>query len=369
VVLLVVASTVCGAATTAEVLMAGRVVQGVSAALTMPAALALVITTFAEPAERNRALAAWSAVGGIGATAGLLLGGLVTDGAGWRWVFWANVPIGLVILMLVPVLLRAAPRHPARLDVPGAAVVSLGLAAVVYGVSRVPTLGWWHPETVGLMALGVVLCGVFVLVEARTDEPLVPLHLFRNRLLVAGNVTLVVAGMCVDGLLFTVTNLTQTGLGWSAREFALLTSVMTIVSTGTAWIAQRRVGAVGTRPVAATGMALLVLTGLTMAAGTDGTRPAYLLSVGMLFFGAGMGAAFVAGSIAALSDVDEADSGIAAGLQNVSFGVGTTLGVAVLATVAAASDGYWPALLAGAVLATVGLMTVTYLMPPGRRQE
>jgi MFS family permease len=362
-VLLVVASAVCGAATTGGVLLAGRVVQGVSAALTMPAALALVITTFAEPAERNRALAVWAAVGGIGATAGLVLGGLVTDGVGWRWVFWATIPVGLVGIALAPVLLRRSRRRPVGLDISGAALVTVGLAALVYGVSRVATVGWRHAETLGPMVLGVVLCGAFVVVEGRSADPLVPLRLFASRSLVAGNVALVVAGMCVDGLLFTVTTLTQTGLGWSAWDFAALASLMTVVSSAASWNAQRRIGVVGTRGVAASGMGLLALTGLTMAASTGGTQPAYLLAVGMLLFGAGMGGAFVAGSVAALSDVGEADSGIAAALQNVSFGVGTTLGVAVLATVAAATDDYGVAFVAGAALATLGLVAVLVLMP------
>jgi len=334
-VLLVVSSLACGVAPGPGVLLAGRVGQGVSAALTMPAALSLLLATFPGEAERNKALAAWSAVGGIGATAGLVVGGLVTSGVGWRWIFLGNVPVGLVMIALCPLLLRPVAPRPGRLDLRGAVVVSAALAAFVYGVSQVPTMGWLAPRTAGLMLTGLALGVWFARLERRTPDALLPPRLFQNRSLVRGNVVLVAAGMCVDGLLFALTNDTQGRRGWSAWDFALLTSVMTITSVGAAWLAQRLVTAVGTRIVAAAGLVLLALTSVLLMVATGVADPVVLLVTGMVLFGLGMGASFVAGSIASLSGVPARDSGVAAGVQNVSFGVGTTLGVAMLSTVAA----------------------------------
>ena len=366
--LLTVASAICGAAGSTGVLLAGRAAQGIAAALTMPAALSLVITIFTAEVDRNRALAAWSAVGGIGATAGLVLGGLVTDGLGWRWVFFSTVPIGLVLLAMVPAVLPPTPARPGRLDLLGALIVTLALAAFVYGVSGVPTRGWWHVQTLGAMVAGLLLGTLFVVVEARTRSPLVPLRLFARRHLLAGNLILVIAGMCVDGLLFTLTNLTQGGFGWSAWGFAALASIMTVVSIGATWAAQRLVGVLGTRRIAAAGLFLLVLGSAAFAVSVASAVPVHLLVVGMVLFGGGMGAAFVAGSIAALADVDPPDTGIAAGLQNVSFGVGTTLGVAILATVLGADgDGYRAAFLAGAVIATIGVVVALAVTPRAER--
>jgi len=363
--LLVVASLVCGLAPTPAVLISARVGQGVSAALLMPAALSLVVSTFDDESERNKALAAWSAVGGMGATGGLLLGGVVTQALGWPWVFLVNVPVGLVMLALCPVLLVSA-RPVAgrvRLDVPGAMLVTVALGLIVYGTSRVPDDGWLRPGASGCVVAGLVLLIVFVMVEARTRMPLLPLRLFRSRSVVGGNLVLVAAGMSVDGLLFTMTNETQGTLGYSAWRFGLLTSVMTVSSVGAAYLAQRGVALRGVRVVAAVGTTMLGLTCLTMAWSTYVARPGWLLLLGMLLFGLGMGGAYVAGSIASLADVGDADTGIAAGLQNVSFTIGTTLGVALLSTVAATRAttaqvapmaGYRAAFVAGVAIALAG---------------
>ena len=354
--LLVISSLICGCATGPAMLLAGRVAQGVSAALTLPAALSLLLASFPEPAERNRALAAWSAVGGIGATAGLVVGGLVTSGLGWRWVFLGNVPIGIAMIVLAPLVLRSPAGRPGRLDVRGALVVSGALAAFVYGVGQVPTAGWLSLRTTGLIVIGLAACGCFVWLESRTPDALLPLHLFRNRSLVRGNVVLFAAGMCADGLLFTLTNHTQGELRWSAWDFALLTSVMTVTSVGAAGLAQRLVASAGTRLVAAGGLVLLACTGVVLALSTRLAEPLGVQVAGMLLFGLGMGASYVAGSIASLDAVPDQDAGVAAGLQNVSFGLGTTLGVATLSTVAAGdAAGYGAAFLVGAAVGLLGL--------------
>lgn len=382
--LLVVSSLACGLAPSAVILIGARVVQGIAGAVLMPAALSLVMNTFPSGRPRTAALATWSAIGGIGATAGLLLGGLVTQGLGWQWVFWINVPVGLVTMALSPVVLREPARQlgSLRIDVPGTVTITLGLALVVYGITMVPERGWFDVQSALPLGLGLASLAGFAWVESHSDEPIVPARLLRSHALVGGNLVLVAAGMCVDGLLFTLTLFTQKTLGYSALQFGLVTAIMTTVSVGATYLAQRAMGRFGTRPVATTGLALLGLTCLTFAGTVRWGGTVAALGVGMLLFGLGMGGAFVAGSVASLADVPEADSGIAAGLQNISFSLGATLGVATLSTVAAATashltsggtsprvgaaGGQQAAFVVGAVLALAGCLA-TRVIPRGGR--
>lgn len=365
--LLVVASGVCGTASSAAVLIGARIGQGVAGALLIPSALALVIAMFADEAGRNKALAAWSAIGGIGATAGLLLGGLVTTGLGWQWVFLVNVPVGLGMLALCPLLLdeTSGRGEPGTVDVAGIVTMTAGLALLIYGTSQAPSLGWDDWRTLGGVAAGGLLLVAFVHVERRSEAPIVPPRLLGSRRRAAGCATLFVAGMCVDGLLFTLTLYTQRTQGWSALRFGAMTAVMTSCSVAAAWVAQRAIARVGTRLVSAAGLALLcatclVFTGAVTSASTG------LLVAGMVVFGFGMGCAFVAGSVASLEGVAEGDAGIAAALQNIAFGTGTALGVAALATIAAASagspaGGSRAAFLGGMAIAALGLAVTVIL--------
>jgi MFS family permease len=182
-------SLLCGLAWTGGVLIAARVVQGASAAIMAPTALSILMTTFEEGAERNKALGIWSAIGALGATAALLIGGPLTDGLGWEWIFFINVPVAAVLLALSPALLResrdAGPRR--TYDVAGALTVTGALVALVYAVSEAPRVGWGDDQTIGLLVLSVALATVFVRVESRSAAPLVPLRIFRSRSLVGGN--------------------------------------------------------------------------------------------------------------------------------------------------------------------------------------
>ena len=372
--LLALASLGCGLAPSAAVLIAARAAQGASAALLMPAALSLVMSTFPEGGERNKALAAWSAIGGTGATAGLLLGGLVTAGLGWRWVFFINVPVAIVMLLLCPVLVREPGRGGGSraLDLAGALTITGGLALLIYGISEVPALGWLDPRTLGAVCLSVVVIAAFIRIESRARSPMLPLRLLRARTAVAGNLVLLTAGVTVDGLLFILTLYTQRVLGYSAVTFGLITAIMTVSSVGAAYLAQRAIGRLGARPVARSGLGMLVLTCLGFAAASAGGGSLLALAACMLLFGLGMGCAYVAGTVASLEGVPEQDSGIAAGVQNISFSLGTTLGVAALSTIAAAASGHvlsWPgtghlaalaggyraAFIGGALLAALGL--------------
>jgi MFS family permease len=277
-----VASMLCGLATAGWVLIGARVVQGAAAAVMSPAALSLLTTTFTAPAERNRALGVWSAVGGTGATAGLLVGGVLVDGPGWRWVFFLNVPLCAAMLALAPVLLTESTERATRL---------------------------------------------------------LPLRLLRSRTLLGGNAVMLVAGMAVDGMLFTLTLYAQGVLGWSAVAFGLAVAVMTLASVAGSWAAQRAATRAGFRPVAAAGMVLLAGACTLLTGVSPGGGFARDLLPGLVLFGLGMGAAFVAGSIASLAGVRAEDSGAASGLQNTSFNLGTALGVALLSTVAVARTG------------------------------
>jgi MFS family permease len=365
--LLVLSSAACGVASSAAVLICARIGQGVSGALLIPSALSLIIAMFADDADRNKALATWSAIGGIGATAGLLLGGLVTTGLGWQWVFLVNVPVGLAMLALCPLLLDEAPGQdgPEELDVAGIVTMTLGLALLIYGTSQVPSLGWRDWRTTGGVLAGGLLLLSFVRVERTSDAPIVPPRLLGSRVRAAGNATLFVAGMCVDGLLFTLTLYTQRGQGYSALRFGAMTAVMTICSVVAAWIAQRAITSVGTRLVAAGGLALLCGTCIIFAWAVTAASTGLLVG-GMVVFGFGMGCAFVAGSVASLEDVAEPDAGVAAALQTIAFGIGTALGVATLATVAAATagspaSGSRAAFLGGVVIAAVGFAVTVAL--------
>ena len=337
---LVIASLGCGLAPSAAVLIVARVALGVSGALLLPAALALLTGTFPNPEARARALGVWAAVGGVGATAGLLLGGAVTAGLGWRWVFLAIVPLALLMLALGPAtLVEPARREEARpLDLPGTLTFCAGLGLAVYAVTQLPDSGWRSPRVLATGAAGALLLVAFARVEVRSEHAIVPPRLLRTRSVLAGNLTLVAAGMCVDGLLFTLTLYTQRRLGYSALQFGLVTAVMTATSAGAGWLGQHAVQRRGTAPVATVGLGLLALTGILFALATTVGGLALVL-VGMVVFGFGMGGAFVSGSVASLRDVEETEAGVAAAIQNISFGSGATAGVAILSAVAGAVGG------------------------------
>ncbi|GAA2098804.1 MFS transporter [Actinomadura alba] len=378
-VLRVASSLLCGLAWSGEVLIAARALQGVSAAIIAPAALSMVMAGFPEGPERNRALGVWGGVGGVGATAGLLLGGVITDGLGWPWVFLLNVPVGIAVFALAPILLRESrDPGPARaFDTTGALTVTAALALLAYMIITVPEAGWASGRTAGLLLAVAVLVGLFVLVESRSAAPLVPLRILRSPGLVGGNLVILAAGMTVDGMLVTLTAYVQQLRGWSALQFGLAAAVMTVTSVGGALFCQRLVTRSGVRSVAAAGTVLLSAACVLMATAVAGAGSTGVLLVGLLIFGAGMGGAFVCAQIAALTGVAEEESGLAAGLVDTSFAMGTALGVAICSSVALARtqalggsaphaliDGYQAAFGAAAVLAVLGSAAVLTL--PGR---
>ena len=252
-------SLACGLAPGAEVLIAARVLQGVSAAIMAPTALSLLMTVFPEGPERNKALGIWGGIGGVGATAGLLIGGPITDALGWEWIFFINVPIGVGLLALTPRLLPESvdPDCVRCFDVAGAVTVTSGVLALVLAIAEAPDAGWGSPQTIGLLAGSAGLLVTFVWIEARSTGPLVPLRIFRSRSLIGGNLVLLTAGMCVDGMLVIATLYAQNVLGYSTIQFGLMTAVMTVTSVVGAYTAQNLVGKLGPQPVAIAGMTLI----------------------------------------------------------------------------------------------------------------
>ncbi|MEV6999777.1 MFS transporter [Streptomyces sp. NPDC093982] len=375
-------SLLCGFAWAAGVLVAARAVQGVSAAVMAPSALSILLNTFDEGPERNKALAIWSGSGGFGATAALLVGGPLTDGLGWQWVFFLNVPVALLLLALSPVLLRES-RTETRArsyDPVGAFTITAALVACVYAVVEAPGAGWLSARTLGLLAGAVLLALLFVRIEARSVAPLVPLRLMRSRSLIGGNLVVILLGACAFGMSYTLSQYGQAVLGYSPLVFGLANVVMPAGAVVGSYAGQALVTRVGARPVAMGGLALVGAGSLLLAGvPVDGGFVRDLLP-GLILFGPGLGACAVAGAIAALTGVGERESGVASGINTAAFQIGGAFGVAVVTSVAvsyatgpeplaALTAGHRAAFTACAVLAAAGLACALVLLRGPRRRR
>src|SRR3954453_1036387 len=374
-----VASALCGLAPSGSALIAFRALQGLGAAAMTPAALSTLMTTFAEGAARNKAIGAWGAVGGLGATAGWVIGGPLGDGPGWEWVFYLNVPIGLVLLVLALRLLpESRDASVARsFDGPGALAVTGGLALLVYTLVDAPNAGWGSPRTIALFALAGVLLISFVAIEQRAREPLLPLRIFRSRSLVAANVGLGFAAASIYSMSFVLALYGQEVLGYSALEFGFAGLVLPLTAAVGAAVGQGVVTRAGSARVSAISMAALIV-GFVLLAGVSvhGSYVADMLPA-LIVFGPALGAAFTAYSIATLAGVRERDAGIASGLNNTFEQIGGAFGTAVLATVASAhtrdllqahvpvraalNEGFQLAFTAGIVFPVLGVVASAFL--------
>jgi EmrB/QacA subfamily drug resistance transporter len=331
------ASFACGLASSSGFLVGARMVQGLGAAIISPAALSILTTTFAEGKERNTALGVWGAIAGTGGAAGVLLGGVLTDWVGWEWIFFINVPIGLAVIALAPRLLQESrvESEERRFDVAGAASVTLGLVVLVYALVGTTTHSWIAPRTLGLFALSAVLLIVFVAIELRVPQPVLPLSIFRLRTLAGANIVGFLLGSSIFSMFYFLSLYQQFVLGYSPLKTGigyLAIAVTIIISAG---VSQAIVTRVGVRPVLTLGMVLLTI-GLLWFTQIDahGSYATDLLP-GYLLAGVGLGFAFVPDAIAALEGVTPEQAGIASGLINTSQQVGGALGVAILTTVAA----------------------------------
>jgi len=340
------------------------------------------MTTFPEGAERNKALGIWGSTGAIGGTAAWLVGGPITDGLGWEWIFFINVPVAGLVAGLSPLLLdeSRALVGERRFDVTGAVTITAALVALVYAVVEAPQAGWGAGQTVGLLALAAVLTAVFVAIESRSAAPLAPLAVFRSRSLVGGNLVLFALGTMGFGVPFILTQYAQEVLGWSPIQFGLASVVMPVTAVIGTFVAQTIATRGGVRRVAVVAMALTGLGSLLLTQVSVGGSYLGDLLLALLFLGPGIGAAYVAGSIASPSGVAETEAGLASGLNNASFQIGGAVGVAILSTaavsgasagepLAALTDGYGSAFAVAVAVAALGMVAAGLLLGSRSRER
>jgi EmrB/QacA subfamily drug resistance transporter len=333
------ASLAGGLSTSEPQLIAARAIQGMGAAIISPAALSIITTTFAEGAERNRALGVWGAVAGAGGAAGVLLGGLLTEFLGWEWVLLVNVPITLVAAVLAPRLLIES-RHPTAtsFDIPGALSVTAGLALLVYGLVNTVDVGWGSGETLAILGAALALLVVFVTIESRSRNPLMPLTIFRLRTLSGANVVGLLVGMSLFSMFFFISLYLQQVLGYEPLKAGLAYLPLSILIILSAGAASQLVTRVGFKPTLVSGM-LLISVGLlwfSQVSAPGGTYVGDVLFPSMIV-AVGLGLAFVPVTIAAVTGTQPGEAGLASGLINTSQQIGGALGLAIAATVANAT--------------------------------
>src|SRR5215210_3525500 len=371
--LFAVASLAGGLAQSDVWLVAARAVQGLGAALISPAALSILATTFAEGAERNKALAVWGAVAGSGGAVGVLLGGMLTEWAGWEWVLFVNTPIGIAAALIAPRLLRESRDESSpSFDLAGAVTVTAGLALLVYTLVDANDAGWGSTQTVGLGALSLVLLAAFVFIELRRRYPLVPFSIFGLRTLRAANVIGLLLGMSLFSMFFFISLYMQQVLGYDPLKAGLAylpLAGLIIISAGGA---SQLIARLGFKPVLIVGL-LFTAAGLFWFSQVSAPGGSY---VGDVLFpemlaAVGLGLSFVPVTIGSVTGTKPSEAGLASGLINTSQQVGGALGLAILSTIAtnrtqavfdsgardpkiAFTEGFQDAFLAGGVIALAG---------------
>jgi EmrB/QacA subfamily drug resistance transporter len=371
-VVLGVGSLVAGTAGSPAVELVGRAVQGAGSALVAPAALTLLFTIFgATPRELTKALAVYGAAAPAGGTAGVFLGGVLTQFASWPWVFFINVPLAAAVVLLTPSVMPAGPARSGSVDVAGATTVTLGLGSIVFAVVRAPEVGWTSASTLLAGLVGVLLVGVFVGLQARTREPLVRLGIFKAPNLAAANAAQFFLGAAWIPMFFFVNLYLQRvlGLGAFASGAALLPLTVTIM-VGMVTVAPRLIARFGPKTLTVAGLGTLA-AGLTWLSfiRADGS---FLFDVlpASLVTAAGMAMAFIPSLGLALSSAAPQEAGLAAGIVNTNYQIGSALGLAAMTAVATAfgsdgsatdlvglTDGYAAALIGAAAIAAVGAVT------------
>jgi len=331
------ASLACALATGDGFLIGARAVQGIGAAVMLPASLSIVMNMFEEGAERNKALGIWGALAASGATVGLVLGGLLTRYAGWQYIFYLNVPIAIATLLLVP---RTVPESRLattrrRFDALGALTGTAGLALLVDAVSQAPQYGWGGTRTIAVLAVAAALLVAFVVTESRVESPLLPLEIFRRRTLTGANTAGLLLGASFYAFFFVGTLYMQEVLHYSPLQAGVAWLAASITSVGLAGLSQYLVTRIGPKIVMAIGMTLIG-TGVLWATQVPvhGQYIGHLLGP-FAVAGAGTAFAFIPISIAGLAGVEERRAGLAAGLLNTSQQLGGAIGIAIASSVAA----------------------------------
>jgi len=338
VVIFTVGSFICGLAQSELWLILARGGQGLGAALVSPAALSIVTTTFSEGAERTKALGVWAAIAVGGGAVGLVLGGILVEAFSWPWIFFVNVPVGIVTFVLSLRLVPESKDEEAHrsFDLAGAATVTAGLVALVWGIVRSSQSGWGSVEVIGFLTLAAVLLGAFVVIESRSAEPLVRLSIFTVRTIRGANVAMFVVAAGLFSMFFFNTLYLQRVLGYSPIQAGLAFVPFTIGIIVGAGLSQRLVPALGAREVPLIGLGLAVAGVLLFLRLTpEGTSYVVDLLPGIMLTSIGMGLTFVPVTLIATSGIPAGDAGLASGLFNTSQQVGGALGLAVLSTIAA----------------------------------
>jgi EmrB/QacA subfamily drug resistance transporter len=379
--LFTLASLGCGLATSQATLIGARALQGLGGAIVSAVALSLIVTLFTEPAERVKAMGVFGFVAAGGGSIGVLLGGVLTDVLNWHWIFLVNVPIGALVIVLARLVLPAAHIAPAsrRLDVAGAATVTISLVLAVFAIVNGNEIGWTSARTVGLLVVAGALFGLFIAFEARVSVPLVPLGLFRQRNFSTSSVVGVLWAAAMFAWFFLSALYLQLVLGYSPLEvgLAFLPSNLIMAMLSLGWSA-RLVMRFGIRVTLATGLLMAAAgLGLFARAPVDGVFIVDVLP-SMILLGLGAGMALNPLLLAAMNDIDESEAGFASGVVNTSFMLGGALGLALLASVAAArseslvasgeapigalTGGYRAAFLLGAIFAAAAAVLSAVLV-------
>jgi EmrB/QacA subfamily drug resistance transporter len=383
IVLFTLASLFAGLAWSEASLITARAVQGLGAAVITPAALSILSTTFTEGRERNIALGVWGAVGGFGAAAGVLLGGVLTSALSWSWIFFVNVPVGVTGFVLAPVLLKESrDANVKSFDAVGAVLVTSGLSSFVYAITRAGQEGWLAGSTVAFFAAALVLLVGFVVWELRHPEPLMRIGILRIKTVTGANVAGFILGTATFSLFLMLTLYMQQVLGYSPMKTGVAYLAVAGGAIFTSAIAAQLVTRIGVKPALVIGMTSLT-AGLVYFTQVS-VHGSYLgdLLPGFLLIAVGLGFSFVPISIAALAGIQPAEAGLASGLINTSQQIGGALGIAALSTIAtsrtsdalargathsqALVDGFHGAFFAGVTLAAIGIVAALTLI---RRDE
>ena len=316
-------------------LITARAFQGLGAAIITPAALSILSTTFHEGRERNIALGVWGAVGGFGAAAGVLMGGILTDALSWEWIFFVNVPVGVLAIVLAPILLDESRDSSVKtFDLPGAVLVTAGLSSLVYAITQAGQEGWLAGTTIGFAVVSLALLAGFVGWELRHPEPLMRFGLLRTKTVAGANVAGFIMGTAMFSMFLMLTLYMQQVLGYSAMETGV--AYLAVAGTAIIWsgVAAQLVTRIGVKPVLVSGMTFLTAGLIFFTQVSVGGSYVTDLLPGFLLIGVGIGFSFVPITIAALAGVEPAEAGLASGLINTSQQIGGALGIAALSTIA-----------------------------------
>ncbi|MFE2714102.1 MFS transporter [Streptomyces mirabilis] len=394
------ASLLGGLAPNESLLIGARVLQGVGAALAAPSALALITTTFPAGKSRNTAMGVYAAMGGVGATAGLLLGGTLTDVMDWRWVFFVNIPIGLAVLAGTRTLVEAE-RHPGRLDVPGAITGTGGLIALVYGITRGGEHGWTDGVTLVSFAAAAVLLAAFLYLQARTADPMMPLRLFKDRTRSGSYATMLFIGAGMFATFYFLTLYMQLILGYSPVRTGFAYLPFSFGMAMAAGISSKLVTHLAPRLIAGPGLLVAAVGMLWFATLEPDSSYTVHLMPAMFVTALGLGMSFVPMTLGAVSGVSHQDTGVASALLNTAQQIGGALGLAILSTIStsaaddklpeaagslyrglatkdfalvakagdAVTHGYTMAFVAAAAMFLAGLLVTGFAINAGRQQH